>query len=425
MAENRGLRDEASEARRRGVKNRVVVVGGGIAGVATVAALRSGGYVGEIVLVEKAEFPYDRPPLSKEYLAGSRDLKAVALQQPEWYDDQRIDLVGDSVAVAVRPALGEVELADGRVVTADKIVLATGGRAVRPQIPGGDSPRVHVLREAEDADALRQLLVPGARLLVVGAGLIGAEAASTARELGCEVVLVDPLDPPIAAAVGRDVAAWLQSLHPAHGVETLVTTLESLQETPTGVAAQLTGEADSREFDIVLLGVGMRPDTELAHAAGLVTDRGVIVDERQVTSHPDVLAVGDCARLRDHRRTEHWEAAQHDGQRAAATILGLDPPAPTTPWFWTDRYHLHVEGVGEMRDPDATTRVVVRGTVGEPPFSVFTLRREGEGHRVVGAVAVDDSNAVRAARRMIDRGIAVDPQHLADPGTDLRKLLRG
>ena len=403
----------------------MVVVGGGIAGVATVAALRSGGYVGEIVLVEKAEFPYDRPPLSKEYLAGARDLKAVALQQPEWYADQRIDLVGDSVATAIRPEMGEVELSDGRVLTADKIVLATGGRAVRPPIPGGESPRVHVLLDAEDADALRELLVEGARLLIVGGGLIGAEAASTARELGCEVVLVDPLDPPIAAAVGHDVATWLQSLHGVHGVETVVTTLESLQETATGIAAQLAGEADSREFDVVLLGVGMRPDTDLAHAAGLVTDRGVIVDGRQVTSHPDVLAVGDCARLRDHRRTEHWEAAQHDGQRAAATILGIDPPAATAPWFWTDRYHLHVEGVGEMREADAETQVVVRGTVGEPPFSVFTLRRDGEAHRVVGAVAVDDSNAVRAARRMIDRGTAVDPERLADTGTDLRKLLRG
>jgi len=407
------------------VENRVVVVGGGIAGVATVAALRGGGYVGEIVLVEKAEFPYDRPPLSKEYLAGARDLKAVALQQPEWYADQRIDLVGDSVATAIRPEMGEVELSDGRVLTADKIVLATGGRAVRPPIPGGESPRVHVLRDAEDADALRELLVEGARLLIVGGGLIGAEAASTARELGCEVVLVDPLDPPIAAAVGHDVATWLQSLHGVHGVETVVTTLESLQETATGIAAQLAGEADSREFDVVLLGVGMRPDTDLAHAAGLVTDRGVIVDGWQVTSHPDVLAVGDCARLRDHRRTEHWEAAQHDGQRAAATILGIDPPAATAPWFWTDRYHLHVEGVGEMREADAETQVVVRGTVGEPPFSVFTLRRDGEAHRVVGAVAVDDSNAVRAARRMIDRGTAVDPERLADTGTDLRKLLRG
>jgi len=406
----------------------VVVVGGGIAGVATVAALRTGGYSGEVVLVEKAALPYDRPPLSKEYLAGTRDLSGIALQSPEWYADQRVELVGDTLAVGLRPWApgrgGEVELADGGRLTADKIVLATGGRATRPHTPGSDSPRVRVLREAEDADALRALLIPGSRLLVVGAGLIGAEVASTARGIGCEVVLVDPLDPPSAAAVGREVASWLHGLHPANGVETLVTTLASLQDTGTGVAAQLAGEARSREFDAVLLSVGMRPDTELAHAAGLITDHGIVVDDRQVTSHPDVLAVGDCARPRGHRRSEHWDAAQHDARRAAATILEMEPPAPTAPWFWTDRYGHHVEGVGQMRNPDAETHVVVRGTIGEPPFSVFTLRRDGETHCVVGAVAVDDSKAARAARRMIDRAIEVDPADLAEPDTDLRALVR-
>lgn len=403
----------------------VVVVGGGIAGVSTVAALRAGGYAGAITLVEKATRPYDRPPLSKEYLAGASDLTQIALQPAEWYAEQRIDLIGDAVATALRPRLGEVELADGRVLVADRIVLATGGRPVRPPIPGGDSPRVHVLREASDADRLRQLLLPGARLLIVGAGLIGAEVASTARDRGADVVLVDPLDPPLAAAVGRDVARWLHGLHADHGVETVTTTLEALQETATGIGAQLVGEPDSREFDAVLLGVGMTPDTGLAHAGGLATDRGILVDERQVTSAPNVLAVGDCSRLRDHRRTEHWEAAQHDGARAAATILGAEPPKPTAPWFWSDRYHLHVEGVGEMREPDAETQVVVRGTLGEPPFSVFTVRVStgSTTGRVVGAVAVDDSNAVRAARRLIDRGVAVEPADLAEG--DLRQLLRG
>lgn len=401
----------------------VVVVGGGIGGVACVAALRSGGYAGDVVLLDRGEFPYDRPPLSKEYLAGAKDLKAVALQQPEWYADQRIDLVGHADVVRLSPgeARVEIELADGRVYDADTVVLATGGRAARPPIPGSDSDRVHVLRESHDADRLRSALGPGRRLLVVGAGLIGAEAASTARKLGCEVVLVDPLDPPLAAAAGPDVARWLHEQHRAHGIETVTSTVESFQETPTGIAAQLAGEPTSREFDAVLVGVGMVPNTELAQAAGLDVDRGVLVDERQVTSHPRVLAIGDSARLRDHARTEHWEAAQHDGQRAAATILGAPPPAPSAHWWWSDRHDRHVEGVGEMRSDDATHTVVHRGEPGDDPFSVFTLR----GDRVIGAVSVDDSGAVRAARRLIDRGISVDAARLADPATDLRKLLRG
>ena len=394
----------------------MVVVGGGIAGVSTVAELRKNGYAGELTLLSADALPYDRPPLSKEYLAGGRDLESIALQPSQWYADQDMSLVGGAVAVAIRPDAGEVELADGRVLTADKIVLATGGRAVRPAI---GSPS-HVLRDVPDADRLRTQLVPGARLLIVGAGLIGAEVASTARGLGAEVVLVDPLDPPLAAAVGIEVARWLHGLHADHGVEALTTTVETLLETPTGVAAQLKGEPDSREFDAVLLAVGLVPETGLAEAAGLETSRGILVDAGQMTSHPSVLAVGDCARLRDHHRAEHWEAAQLDGARAAATILETEPPAATAPWWWSDRYGLHVEGVGEMRSADAEHQTVVRGTLGEPPFSVFTLR----GERVIGAVAVDDPATAKAARRLIDRGVDVRPADLADPTQNLRTLLR-
>jgi NADPH-dependent 2,4-dienoyl-CoA reductase/sulfur reductase-like enzyme len=406
-------------------QNRIVIVGGGIGGVSAAAALRAGGYVGELVLIDRAEFPYDRPPLSKDYLAGMRDLKQIALQQPEWYTENDVELVGNAEVTAVRPEAGEVELADSRVFVADKIILATGGRATRPPIPGSGSPRVHVLRDHRDADRLRNFIAPGSRVLIVGAGLIGAETAATASQHGAEVVIIDPLDPPLAAAVGPDVARWLHDQHLIHGVETVTTTLEVLQDTGTGIAAQLRGEADSREFDAVLLGVGMTPRTELAHAAGLVVDRGVIVDAGQVTSHPDVLAIGDSARLRDHARTEHWEAARLDGQRAAATILGITPPAGGADWFWSDRYQRHVEGVGEMRRADATHQVVVRGELGDAPFSVFTVRHDGDAWHVIGVVAVDEPKAIAAGRRLVDRGVPVDPVKLADPTTDLRKLLRG
>ena len=407
--------------------NRVVIVGGGIGGVATAAALRSGGYDGEVVLIDRGEFPYDRPPLSKEYLAGARDLKEIALQEPGWYADNGVELVSSASVVALSPADDAVSLTlhDGREITASWAVLAPGGRAALPPVAGlaeaQDAGRVHVLREYTDADALRAALVPGARLLIVGGGLIGAEAASTAARLGCEVVLVDPLDPPLAAAAGSTVATWLHDQHSTRGIETVTGTLSSLQVSSDGVAAQLAHESDVRAFDVVLVGVGMVPDTTLAEGAGLDVDRGVLVDVLQVTSHPRVLAVGDAARRRDQHRAEHWEAAQHDGQRAAATILGKPAPAATAPWWWTDRHDRHVEGVGEMRDPDAVTAVVTRGVPGDAPFSVFTVRHG----RVVGAVAVDATNDVRAARRMIDRRIEVDPDRLADTDTDLRKLLRG
>lgn len=400
----------------------VVIVGGGIAGVSTAAALRGGGFAGDLTLVDAGEFPYDRPPLSKDFLLDGKDLAGIALQQPQWYDDNKVRLVNRTTVTALRPGSGGVELSDGTTISADRVVLATGGRAARPPIPGGDSARVHVLRTAEDAGRLRGALSPGARVLVVGAGLIGAEVASTAIDLGCEVVLVDPVRTPLAAAVGADVAAWLHDRHEQRGITTVCAGVEFLRDTTSGIEAVLTGGAEPREFDAVVLGVGMVPDTALAAAAGLRVDGGTVVDPQHRTSNPAVLAVGDSARIwRDGlppARSEHWDAAQRGGQRAAATILGAPAPAQTAPWFWTDRHGLHVEVIGEMA---AAEQTVVRGTFGTSPFSVFGVR---DGY-VVAAVGVGDSNAVRAARRMIDRTLAVDVAKLADVAVDLRRLLRG
>src|ERR1700754_2568090 len=214
----------------------VVVVGGGIAGVSTVAALRAGGFDGELTLVDAGQFPYDRPPLSKAYLAGSAEIKDIALQPPQWYDDQRVRLFAESTVAALKTDLGAVELGDGTTVYADRVVLAMGGRACRPPIPGSDDCRVHVLRSAEDADRQRMALVPGARLLIVGAGLIGAEVASTARGLGCEVVLADPVSPPLSAAFSPDVAAWLHSMHEKLGVTTVRAAVEAFSETAGGIS---------------------------------------------------------------------------------------------------------------------------------------------------------------------------------------------
>ncbi|MFF8993767.1 NAD(P)/FAD-dependent oxidoreductase [Streptomyces sp. NPDC014983] len=401
----------------------VVIVGGGVAGVGTAAALRSRGFDGDVTLVDGGEFPYDRPPLSKDFLAGAKTLEQIALQQPSWYDDQRIRLVNRTTVVALRAAEGKLELSDGRVLSADRVVLATGAGAARPPIPGADSPRVHVLRTAEDAARLRAALVPGARVLVVGAGLIGAESASTAVRLGCEVTLVDPVAVPLAAVLGHDLADWVHGLHARHGVRTVRTVVESFTDRgEAGIEARLAGGEPARTYDAVLLGVGMVPHTALAEQAGLEVDRGIVVDGGQVTSNPAVLAVGDPARTRlaDGTllpRAEHWEAAQTDGARAAATLLGTPGPAAAAPWFWTDRHGHHIEGVGHMA---SATRTVARGSFDDPSFAVFGL---DDGY-VVAAAAVDDSGAVRAARRMIDRRVPADADQLSDPSVNLRALLR-
>jgi NADPH-dependent 2,4-dienoyl-CoA reductase/sulfur reductase-like enzyme len=258
-------------------------------------------------------------------------------------------------------------------------------------------------------------------LLIVGAGLIGAEVASTARGLGCEVVLADPVSPPLSAAFSPDVAAWLHSLHEKHGVTTVRTAVEAFSEAAGGISVTFARQNQAQTFDAALLAVGMAPETALAEATGLRVDHGIVVDRRQMTSNPAVLAVGDAATYRADavpvNRSEHWEAAQHDGHRAAAMILRGAAPADSAPWFWTDRHGVHVEVVGALGNAD---QLLQRGLVGQPPFSVFAL----QGGHVVGAVGVGDSTAVRAARRLIDRGVTVDPAQLCDPATDLRKLVR-
>jgi 3-phenylpropionate/trans-cinnamate dioxygenase ferredoxin reductase component len=399
----------------------VVIVGGGVGGVSTIVALRDGGYDGDVTLIDGGEFPYDRPPLSKEYLAGTTDMKAIALQSPQWFDEHRVRLISQRFVTALRSDTGVVELGDGSMVPADRVVLATGGKAARPPIPGAESSRVHVLRTAHDADGLRAALVPGARVLIVGAGLIGAEVASTASALGCQVVVADPVSPPLAGAFGVQVATWLHGVHAVRGITTLHGVVSAFDDTGDGLSVQISGEDGPRHFDVAVLAVGMAADTTLAQAAGLQVNRGIVVDQRQQTSNAAVLAVGDAAVLctdgSPAHRSEHWEAAQHDGARAAATILGTEPPVDTAPWFWTDRHGLHVEVVGSLSVGD---EFALRGSLGEEPFSVFGLH---DGH-VVGAVSVGDSTATRAARRMIDRGTPVTSSQLSDPGTDLRKLLR-
>ncbi|EFC81952.1 NAD(P)/FAD-dependent oxidoreductase [Parafrankia sp. EUN1f] len=398
---------------------RIVIVGGGVAGVSTVAALRAGGYDGTLTLVDAGEFPYDRPPLSKDYLAGKRDFEQIALKPAGWYETQSVRLIRRAQVTALLPGQGLVQLADGTTLPADRVVLGTGGTAARLPIPGAAEVGVQVLRTVEDAGRLRDALPAASRALVIGAGLIGAEVASTLAGLGCAVVLADPAAPPLAAAVGPELAAWLHDQHRTRGIDTVAAGIASLRRTSRGIEALLGGEKEARVVDLVVLGVGMVAATPLAEAAGLEVDRGILVDSAQRTSNPAVLAVGDVTRSRaDGTQAGHWDAARRDGERAAATLLGRPAPVASAPWFWSDRHGRHIETVGRMAAAD---RTVVRGRLGDEPFAVFGFR----GTTLVGAVSVDDTFAVRTARRLLDGAIPVDADLLADPSTNLRRLLRG
>jgi NADPH-dependent 2,4-dienoyl-CoA reductase/sulfur reductase-like enzyme len=400
---------------------RIAVVGAGLAAVSACDALRSLGYDGDLVLLSAEDtLPYDRPPLSKDVLLGKARNADILLRPAEWYEQQNIELRLGATVAALRPAHGAVELADGSLVRADRLVLATGGTPRALPVPGGDDPAVHLLRTWDDAERLREKLLPGTRVAVIGAGLIGAETAAAAAARGCQVTLIDPLAVPLAAAVGAEIAEALHRRHAREGIRVVTGGVERIERRPgaEGVLLHVVGSSEPFAADTVVVGIGIRPESGLAEAAGLRTGNGIIVDGAMRTSHPDVFAVGDVARQDGHAlRHEHWDAAQRDGQTVAAGLLGRPAPDSQAPWFWSDRHGSRLEAVGTMADAE---RTVLRGAPDSGAFTVFGLR----GELLVAAAAIDRGRDIKAARRIIDRARPVDAARLADETADLRALLR-
>lgn len=395
----------------------VVIVGGGLAGFTTARELRARGFAGAVTIIDPEGLPYDRPPLSKEFLADPQH--ELAFVPPTWFTEHAVTLVA-AHATALDPDAGTVACSDGTRVTGDAIVLALGGIPRRPPVPGVDLPGLHVLRTRADADALRAELRPGRRLCIVGAGLIGAEVASAASGAGCVVTLLDPVAVPLAQVVGFALAERLQHQHAEHGVRVVEAMVAAIRTTGDAhTVATSTGE--DIVADAVLLAVGIGANTALAEDAGLPVDNGVLVDPQQRTAHPRVWAVGDVARTRTADgillpRHEHWEAAMWAGETAAASLLGAEPPRHGAGWMWSDRYGHHVEATGDLTAGEPVLR-----RVDGVPVAEFRLHAD---QTMAGAAAIDQGTTIRAARRIIDRGIPVDPTRLADPDVPLKKLAR-
>lgn len=406
------------------VPRSVCVVGAGLAAVGTAAELRSRGFDGSITMLgAEPHPPYDRPPLSKDVLLGKANA-AAPLRPESWYADHGVDLRLGARAVELRPRERRVVTAGGAAVTADAVVLATGGAARRLPPETAAPEYVHVLRTAEDAVRVRGALAPGVRVLCVGAGLIGAEIASSATALGAAVTLVDPVAVPLERVIGPLLARTLHAMHETEGVRVLHGSLARIRPDASGAVRAVVDTAEGpveTTADVVVAGIGMVPDTALASAAGLETGRGVLVDDTRRTSVPEVFAAGDVAQGRPGGTRpphgEHWENAVVDARAVAAALTDAPVPEPTAPWFWSDRHGVHVEAVGEMA---AAERVIVRGDPGSGAFTVLGT----SGDRCVAAAAIDHGAEIRAARRLIDRRAPVRDADLADPGVPLKRLLR-
>jgi 3-phenylpropionate/trans-cinnamate dioxygenase ferredoxin reductase subunit len=382
-----------------------LVVGGGLAGATAAVGLREAGFDGRIVLVgEEPGEPYERPPLSKEYLRGERDGDAVLVHPPAAYADAGVELLAGTRVVAVDPAAGVAVLDGGERLRWDRLLLATGSSARRLPVPGADLDGVHHLRTLADADALAAGLRGAGRVVVVGAGWIGTEVAASARALGRDVVVVAPDDVPLQRVLGVELGAVFRDLHAEHGVDLrLGTGVDAVVGTGSVEGVRL-GDGTVVEADLVVAGVGAVPRTELAEAAGLAVDRGgVVVDAHLRASAPGVFAAGDIAsawhaHYRRHVRLEHWANARHQGAAAARSMLGAGEPYDRLPYFFTDQYDLGMELSG---DPTGAARVVVRGDVAERRFVAFWL--DGED-RVLAAMNVNVWDVVDGLQALIRSG---------------------
>jgi 3-phenylpropionate/trans-cinnamate dioxygenase ferredoxin reductase subunit len=377
-------------------RERVVVAGAGVAAHGAVTGLRQAGFTGEIVLVgREAHPPYERPYLSKRYL-----LHEVPREQLFLPPLDAVLRVGEEV-VELEPDQHAVRLAGGDRLEYAALLIATGARP-RP-LPGHEDGVY--LRELEHAERVRAALDRGEPLEVVGAGFIGCEVAAVARLRGLPVTVHEALDQPLLRVLGPELGAWLGDVHRARGVD-LRTGVRELPPLGPGT----------------LIGVGTEPVVELAAAAGIGCERGVVVDELGRTDAPDVYAAGDCARFwsplfEAHVRVEHYQTAHRHGVATGRAMAGEGTPFAEAPWFWSDQYDLSLQYVGAGQPWD---RSVVRGRVGQPPFTVFFLRDD----RLVGALGVDDGRTISRVRRLLEARVEVTADQLADPAVDLRRLSR-
>jgi 3-phenylpropionate/trans-cinnamate dioxygenase ferredoxin reductase component len=402
-----------------------VIIGGGLGGAKAAEALRDKGFDGQIVLcAEEEHLPYERPPLSKEFLAGKKSQSDFTVHDPAWYRDNDIDLRVGTRALSVDRAAHTVELPDNTTVGYDKVLLATGSRSRRLPIPGSDAAGVHYLRTFDDASTLNSALVEGSSLAVVGAGWIGLEVAASARQRGVNVTVVEAAKLPLIGALGEEVGAVFARLHRDHGVDLRLQSQVEEITTADGTATGLRlGDGSRVAADAVLVAVGAQPNVELADQAGLSTrDGGVLVDVSLRTSDADIYAVGDIAAA-EHPlfgvriRTEHWANALNQPAVAAAGMLGEQAEYTELPYFFTDQYDLGMEYAGYAPTYD---RVVFRGDVDGREFVAFWLDAD---NRVLAGMNVNIWDVLDDVKSLIRSRSAVDPDKLADPQAPLGELV--
>jgi 3-phenylpropionate/trans-cinnamate dioxygenase ferredoxin reductase component len=399
-----------------------VIVGASLTGAKAAETLRAEGFDGRVVLIGTEEQrPYERPPLSKDYLRGETDRETVYVHPEGFYAEHNIELRLGRTAVSLNVTGSELALDDGERLRYDRLLLATGAEPRRLPIPGAELDGILYLRSVEDCDALRDRLDRGGAVVVIGAGWIGAEVAASARQRGLEVTVLDPLTVPLERVLGAEVGAIYRDIHRDHGVQMLLGTGVEAFEGTTAVERVRTSDGGELACDFVVVGVGVQPRTALAAQAGLAVDNGILVDERLRTGAPGVFAAGDVANAyhpfyRERIRVEHWANALHQGPVVARTMLGQSAVYDRLPYFFSDQYDVGMEYTGFARSWD---RVVFRGDPATREFIAFWVT----GDRVAAGMNVNVWDVVDPIQRLIRERVAVDDRRLADPDLPLEDLV--
>ena len=397
------------------------IVGAGLAGAKAAQTLRSEGFDGRVVLLGEERWrPYERPPLSKGYLRGEDEVEKVFVHDEQFAASNDIEVWTDTRVDALDLAARRLVLPGNATLAFDALLLATGSAPRRPPIPGADLAGVHVLRTLDDSRRLREALTTASSVVVIGAGWIGCEVAASARQLGKDVTLVDPMPTPLFRVLGEQVGAVFAALHEDHGVTMRLGVGVERLVGGTAVEATVLADGSRIDADVVVLGVGVTPRVDLARAAGLAVGEGVIADELLATSAPGVFVAGDIAEathpfLRRRIRVEHWANALNQGQHAARNMLGAAEPYDRLPYFYSDQYDLGMEYVGHATTWD---EVVFRGDIQGRAFIAFYRHEQ----RVVAAISVNVWDAVEPLRALITSRAQPPVDALRDEATSLEDL---
>ncbi|MBI3678668.1 MAG: FAD-dependent oxidoreductase [Proteobacteria bacterium] len=398
---------------------KIVIIGAGQAAAQAIATLRAEGFDGSLTLVGDEPFaPYQRPPLSKTYLAGTFERDRLFLKPDAFYTEAKCTTIFGVAAQSIDRSTKKVTLVDGRTLSYDKLLLATGSRVRLIRVPGADLPGIHYLRSIADVDGLRPTFKTSKHLAVIGGGYIGLEVAAVARKYGLAVTVFEALDRVMARAVSKPISDFYEKVHRDAGVVFhLNTGVEGFEG--KGKLEAIRAGGKSWPSDVALVGIGIMPNCELAKASGLTFGDGIHVNEFCQTSDPDIFAAGDCTRHhgRDgaHIRLECVQNAIDQAKHAALAMAGKPSTYREVPWFWSDQYDLKLQIAGLIREGDQT---VARGDPASRKFAVFHLRNGA----VAAVEAVNAAPEYLVGRKLIGEGAHVAPERLADTAIPMKNI---